>query len=52
MGKEILHIHDYNNNMILTTAEIHTLENHFVSFARKEDSWKSFSFPVNNLCHR
>lgn len=41
-----------NNNMILTTAEIHTLENHFVSFARKEDSWKSFSFPVNNLLNK
>ena len=41
-----------NNNMILTVAEIHTLENHFTSFAKKEDSWKSFSFPVRDLLNK
>lgn len=41
-----------NNTMIITSAEIHIIESHFTSFAKKEDTWESFSYPIKDILSR
>lgn len=41
-----------NNTMIMTPAEVHTVESHFTTFAKREDTWESFSYPIKNILNK